>query len=122
MRKLSRLCPEVRHEGRHLPVERGREADLDGEQQEADCRRYDDEHGPAVTEIFIGVGFSTHGVHHMLDAAEWEDVTVLIVADLARLGSKYADHVAVVQQLHDEGVDIHVTKERTSASGHRLSN
>lgn len=91
------------------------------EEQEADCRRYDDECGPRVTEIFIGVGFSPHGVHHMLDAAEWEDVTVLIVADLARLGPKYADHVAVVQQLHDDGVDNHVTKEPSSAPGHRLS-
>lgn len=33
------------------------------------------------------------------------------------LGSKYADHVAVVQQLHDAGADIHVTKDRTSAPG-----
>ena len=54
----------------------------------------------------------------MLDAADREDVTGLIVADLARLGCKYADHVAVVQQLHHDGVDIHVTKERTSAPGH----
>lgn len=78
------------------------------DQQEADCCRYDDEHGLTVTEVFIDVGLSRHGLHQMLDAAEWEDVTGLIVTDLARLGSKYADHVAVVQQLHDDGVDIHV--------------
>ena len=79
------------------------------DQQEADCCRYDDEHGLTVTEVFIDVGLSRHGLHHMLDAAEWEDVTGLIVTNLARLGSKYADHAAVVQQLHDDGVDIHVT-------------
>ena len=88
------------------------------DQQEADCCRYDDEHGLTVTEVFIDVGLSRHGLHQMLDAAEREDVTGLIVTDLARLGSKYADHVAVVQQLHDDGVDIHVTKERTPAPGH----
>ena len=32
------------------------------------------------------------------------------------LGSKYADHVAVVQQLHDAGVDIHITNDRTTSS------
>ena len=99
-RKLAWSCPEVLHEGRHLLVRRGREAD---------CRRYDDEHGLTVTEVFIDVRLSRHGLHHMLDAAEWEDVTGLIVTNLARLGSKYADHVAAVQQLHDDGVDIHVT-------------
>ena len=52
----------------------------------------------------------------MLDAVEREDVTGLIVTDLARLGSKYTDHVAVVQQLHDAGVDIHVTNDRTTSS------
>lgn len=88
------------------------------DQQEVDCRRYDDKHGLTVTEVFIDVGLSRHGLHHMLDAAAREDVTELIVTDLARLGSKYADHVTVVQQLHDDGVDIHVTKERTSAPGH----
>lgn len=79
------------------------------DQQEADCRRYDDEHGLTVTEVFIDVRLSRHVLHHMLNAAEREDVTGLIVNDLARLGSKYADHLAVVQQLHDDGVDIHVT-------------
>ena len=78
------------------------------DQQEAACCRYDDEHGLTVTEVFIDVGLSRHGLHQMLDAAEREDVTGLIVTDLARLGSKYADHAAVVQQLHDDGVDIHV--------------
>ena len=78
------------------------------DQQEADCCRYDDEHGLTVTEVFIDVGLSRHGLHQMLDAAEREDVNGLIVTDLARLGSKYADHAAVVQQLHDDGVDIHV--------------
>lgn len=43
-------------------------------------------------------------------------MTGLIVTDLARLGSKYVDHIAVVQQLHDAGVDIHVTKDRTTGS------
>lgn len=57
------------------------------DQQEADCCRYDDEHGLTVTEVFIDVGLSRHGLHQMLDAAEREDVTGLIVTDLARLGS-----------------------------------
>lgn len=85
-------------------------------QQEADCRRYADEHGLTVAEVFTDVGHSRHGPHHMLNAVEREDVTGLIVTALARLGTKYADHVAVVQQLHDAGVDIHVTKDRTTSS------
>jgi len=56
-------------------------------QQETDCRRYADEHGLTVTEVFTDVGRSRHGLHHMLDAVEREDVTGLIVTDLARLGS-----------------------------------
>lgn len=86
-------------------------------QQEADCRRYADEHGMTVTEVFTDVGRSRYGLQGVLDAVEREDETGLIVTDLARLGSKYADHVAVVQQLHDAGADIHVTKDRTSAPG-----
>lgn len=85
-------------------------------QQESDCRSYADEHGLTVTKVFTDVGHSRHGLRHMLDAVERQDVTGLIVTDLARLGSKYADHVAVVQQLHDAGVDIHVTKDRTTSS------
>ncbi|GAB3623743.1 recombinase family protein [Micrococcus luteus] len=86
------------------------------DQQEADCRRYADEHGLTVTQVFTDVGHSRHGLHHMLDAVAREDVTGLIVTDLGRLGSKYADHVAVVQQLHDAGLDIHVTNDRTTSS------
>ncbi len=86
------------------------------DQQEADCRRYADELGMTVTEVFTDVGRSRYGLQGVLDAVEREDVTGLIVTDLARLGSKYADHVAVVQQLHDAGVDIHVTKDRTTSS------
>lgn len=86
------------------------------DQQEAECRRYADEHGLTVAEAFTDVGHSRHGLRHMLDAARREEVTGLIVTDLARLGTKYADHVAVVQQLHDAGVDIHVTKDRTTGS------
>lgn len=84
------------------------------DQQEADCRRYADEHGLPIIEVFTDVGRSRYGLQGVLDAVEREDVTGLIVTDLARLGSKYADHVAVVQQLHDAGVDIHVTKDRTT--------
>lgn len=83
-------------------------------QQEADCRRYADEHGLTVIEVFTDIGRTGDGLLGVLDAIEREDVTVLIVTDLARLGTKYADHVAVVQQLHDAGVDIHVTKDRTT--------
>ena len=72
-------------------------------QQEADCRSYANEHGLTITEVFTDTGHSRHGLHRMLDAARREDVTGLIVTDLARLGTKYADHVAVVQQLHDAG-------------------
>ncbi|MBU8579013.1 recombinase family protein [Brevibacterium luteolum] len=86
------------------------------DQQEADCRRYADEHGMTVTEVFTDVGRSRYGLQGVLDAVEREDVTGLIVTDLARLGSKYADHVAVVQQLHDAGVDIHITNDRTTSS------
>src|SRR5690625_7990505 len=67
------------------------------DQQEADCRRYADEHGMTVTEVFTDVGRSRYGLPGVLDAVEREDVTGLIVTDLARLGSKYADHVAVVR-------------------------
>jgi|GEM_PF-1359343 len=86
------------------------------DQQEADCRRYADKHGMTVTEVFTDVGRSRYGLQGALDAVEREDVTGLIVTDLAGLGSKYADHVAVVQQLHDVGVDIHVTNDRTTSS------
>lgn len=85
-------------------------------QQEADCRRYADEHGLTVIEVFTDIGRTGDGLLGVLDAIEREDVTGLIVTDLARLGTKYADHVAVVQQLHDAGVDIHVTKDRTTSS------
>lgn len=83
-------------------------------QQEADCRRYADEHGLTITEVFTDIGRTGEGLRGMLDAVAEEDVTGLIVTDLARLGTKYADHVAVVQQLHDAGVDIHVAKDRTT--------
>lgn len=83
-------------------------------QQEADCRRYADEHGLTLTEVFTDIGRTGEGLRGMLDAVAEEDVTGLIVTDLARLGTKYADHVAVVQQLHDAGVDIHVAKDRTT--------
>ena len=86
------------------------------DQQEADCRRYADEHDLTVTAVFTDVGRSRYGLQGVLDAVEREDVTGLIVTDLARLGSKYADHVAVVQRLHDAGVDIHVTNDRTTSS------
>lgn len=69
-----------------------------------------------VVEVFTDVGRNGHGLRGVLDAVEREDVTVLIVTDLARLGSKDPYHVAVVQQLHDAGVDIHVTKDRTTGS------
>lgn len=82
--------------------------------QEADCRRYADEHGMTITEVFTDVGRTGDGRRGALDVVAREDVTGLIVADLARLGTKCADHVAVVQQLHDAGVDIHVTKDRTT--------
>ncbi|MGP5054697.1 recombinase family protein [Brachybacterium paraconglomeratum] len=82
--------------------------------QEADCRRYADEHGLTITEVFTDVGRTGDGLRGVLDVVAREDVTGLIVTDLARLGTKYADHVAIVQQLHDAGVDIHVTKDRTT--------
>ena len=56
------------------------------DQQEAACRRYADEHGMTVTEVFTDVGRSRHGLQGVLDAVEREDVTGLIVTDLARLG------------------------------------
>jgi DNA invertase Pin-like site-specific DNA recombinase len=86
------------------------------DQQEAACRRYADEHGMTVTEVFTDIGRTGEGLHGVLDAVEREDVTGLIVTDLARLGSKYADHVAVVQQLHDAGIEIHLTNDRTTSS------
>ncbi|MEX5309277.1 recombinase family protein [Kocuria sp. CPCC 205297] len=86
------------------------------DQQEADCRRYADEHGMTVIQVFTDVGRSRYGLQGVLDAVAREDVTGLIVTDLARLGSKYADHVAVVQPLPDAGVDIHVTNDRTTSS------
>lgn len=82
--------------------------------QEADCRRYADEHGLTITEVFTDVGRTGDGLRGVLDVVAREDMTGLIVTDLARLGAKYADHVAIVQQLHDAGVDIHVTKDRTT--------
>lgn len=86
------------------------------DQQEAHCRRYANKHRMTVTEVFTDVGRSRYGLQSALDAVEREDVTGLIVTDLARLGSNYADHVAVVQQLHDAGIDIHVTNDRTTSS------
>lgn len=86
------------------------------DQQEADCRRYADEHGMTVIQVFTDVGRSRYGLQGVLDAVAREDVTGLIVTDLARLGSKYPDHVAVVQPLPDAGVDIHVTNDRTTSS------
>ncbi len=84
------------------------------DQQEADCRRYADEHGMTVTEVFTDVGRSRYGLQGVLDAVEREDETGLIVTDLARLGSKYADHLATVQRLQEAGVTILVTKEKTT--------
>ena len=52
-----------------------------------------------------------HGCLHV-EQTEQGPVEVLT----CELGSKYADHVAVVQQLHDAGLDIHVTNDRTTSS------
>lgn len=81
--------------------------------QEAGCRRYADEHGLTITRVFTDIGRSHAGIDHLIATAEEGGVTDLIVTDLARLGFRIADHLAVVQRLHDAGIDIHVTKERT---------
>ncbi|RBP64265.1 resolvase-like protein [Brevibacterium sanguinis] len=79
--------------------------------QEADCRRYAAEHDLTVTDTFFDIGRTGVGLDAVIDAADHDDVGVVIVTDLARLGSRITDQFAVVQRLHDAGVDIHVTKE-----------
>lgn len=80
--------------------------------QEADCRRYADEHGLTITRVFTDIGRSHAGIDHLIATVEEGGVADLIVTDLARLGFRIADHLAVVQRLHDAGIDIHVTKEQ----------
>lgn len=84
--------------------------------QEAECRRYAEEHGMTVTNIVTDAGRSREGRRQLVDIAEQGGATALIVTDLARLGFKLADHKALVQQLHDAGIDIHVTKEHATDS------
>ncbi|ROZ64663.1 recombinase family protein [Kocuria soli] len=52
--------------------------------QESDCRRYADEHGLTITEVFTDIGRPSDGLRGVLDAVAREDVTGLIVTDLAR--------------------------------------
>lgn len=82
--------------------------------QEAECRRYADEHGLTVTEVFTDRAQSPRPATRPR-CRRREDVTWLTVTDLARLGFKYADHITVVQQSHGAGVDIHVTQDRTAS-------
>ena len=78
--------------------------------QEADCRRYGDEHGLTVTDSFLDIGRTGVGLDAVIAAAEHDYVGAVIVTDLARLGSRITKHLAVVRRFHGAGVDIHVTK------------
>lgn len=82
--------------------------------QEADCRRYADMQGLTIAGTFLDIGRTGDGLNAVIDAAEHDDVGAMIVTDLARLGNRITDHLAVMQRLHDAGVDIHITKEGTT--------
>ncbi|WP_396290679.1 recombinase family protein [Curtobacterium sp. KT1] len=88
--------------------------------QEADCRRYAEEHGLTITNVVTDIGRSRDGLRQVIESAEQDGVTALIVTDLARLGTRLTDHIAVVQQLHDAGIDIHVAKEGPATSREEL--
>lgn len=52
----------------------------------------------------------------MLEAVQQNDVTAVIVNDIARLGDKINDHLATVRRLHDAGVTIHVAQEKITGT------
>lgn len=82
--------------------------------QETNCRRYASELGLTVTGSYYDIGRTGHSLDAMFEAVQQDDVSAVIVNDLARLGEKINEHLATVQHLHEAGVTIHVTKEKTT--------
>lgn len=82
--------------------------------QETNCRQYAREHGLTVSGSYYDIGRTGHGLDAMLEAVQQEEVSAVIVNDLARLGEKINDHLATVRLLQEAGVTIHVTKEKTT--------
>ncbi len=82
--------------------------------QEANCRQYASELGLTVTGSYYDIGRTGRGLDAMLEAVQQDDVSAVIVNDLARLGEKINDHLITVQRFQEAGVTIHVTKEKTT--------
>lgn len=84
--------------------------------QETACRQYASELGLTVTGSYYDIGRTGHGLDAMLEAVQQDDVSAVIVNDLARLGEKINDHLATVRRLHDAGVTIHVAQEKITGT------
>lgn len=84
--------------------------------QNSSCREYAREHGLTITGSYYDLGRTRDGLDSMLEAVQQEDVTAVIVNDIARLGDKINDHLALVRRLHDAGVTIHVAQEQITGT------
>ncbi len=82
--------------------------------QEIHCRQYARELGLTVDGSYYDIGRIGDGLATVLDLAQQEEVSAVIVNDLARLGEKVDDHLATVRRLHEAGVTIHVANEKTT--------
>lgn len=83
-------------------------------------RQYAREHGLTVSGSYYDIGRTGHGLDAVLEAVQQEEVSAVIVNDLARLGEKINDHLATVRLLQEARVTIHVTKEKTTDNGGAL--
>lgn len=82
--------------------------------QETNCRQYARELGLTVDGSFYDIGRTGDGLATVLALAQQEEVSAVIVNDLARLGEKMNDHLATVGRLHEAGVTTHVANEKTT--------
>lgn len=82
--------------------------------QETNCRQYARELGLTVDGSYYDIGRTGDGLATVLNLAQQEEVSAVIVNDLARFGEKMNDHLATVRRLHDAGVTIHVANEKTT--------
>ncbi|MGO2664627.1 recombinase family protein [Mycetocola reblochoni] len=82
--------------------------------QETNCRQYARQLGLTVDGSYYDIGRTGDGLATVLDLAQQEEVSAVIVNDLARLGEKMNDHLATMRRLHEAGVTIHVANEKTT--------
>src|SRR5699024_9413302 len=88
--------------------------------QEADCRHYAEEHELTITNVITDIGRSREGLHQVIETAKNGGITSVFVTDLARPATRLADHIAILQQLHDAGIGIHGAKEGPVTSREEL--